>query len=189
MFDPVSLPENIRASRNEREASWSNWSIRSLFGIGITSACPLATESNIFIDISNGLFDILPEKQESQNLHDDKIQVFDVAKLVENGINNLSVKYKKPLIYGWITRPKIHATRFLKGHGNEKGGIVTKIFNENTRSQKIVYLDVIPWFLRIYLHTLRVIIFYALVPFPLFGTTVCRICNFAGFKQKFYISS
>ena len=49
VFDPVSLPDNIRASSSEREASWSNWSIRTLFGIGITSACPMATESSIFI--------------------------------------------------------------------------------------------------------------------------------------------
>ena len=52
VFDPVSLPDNIRASTSEREASWSNWSIRSLFGIGITSACPMATESSIYIDES-----------------------------------------------------------------------------------------------------------------------------------------
>ena len=42
------------------------------------------------------------------------------------------------------------------GHGNEKGGIVTKIFNEGQKPLKIVYLDIIPWFLRVYLHTLKV---------------------------------
>ena len=52
VFDPVSLTDNIRASSSEREASWSNWSIRTLFGIGITSACPMATESSILIDES-----------------------------------------------------------------------------------------------------------------------------------------
>ena len=48
-------------------------------------------------------------------------------------------------------------TYFLfTGHGNEKGGIVTKIFNEGQKPLKIVYLDIIPWFLRVYLHTLKV---------------------------------
>ena len=42
------------------------------------------------------------------------------------------------------------------GHGNEKGGIVTKVFNESPKPLKIVYLDIIPWFLRVYLHTLKV---------------------------------
>jgi len=158
VFDPVSLPDNIRSSMSEREASWSNWSIRTLFGIGITSACPLATESSIFIDesLSSGLFDILPSQVESQVLSDGNIKVFDLNKLVSNGINNLSIKYKKPLIFGLIGKPKIYATRYLKGHGNEKGGIVTKIFNEGQKPLKIVYLDIIPWFLRVYLHTLKV---------------------------------
>ena len=44
----------------------------------------------------------------------------------------------------------------ITGHGNEKGGIVTKIFNEGQKPLKIVYLDIIPWFLRVYLHTLKV---------------------------------
>jgi len=158
VFDPVSLPDNIRSSMSEREASWSNWSIRTLFGIGITSACPLATESNIFIDesLSRGLFDILPSQLETQVLSNGDIRVFDLNKLVSNGINNLSIKYKKPLIFGLIGKPRIHATRYLKGHGNEKGGIVTKIFNEGQKPLKIVYLDIIPWFLRVYLHTLKV---------------------------------
>ena len=44
------------------------------------------------------------------------------------------------------------------GHGlcAIKGGIVTKISNEGHEDLKIVYLDIIPWYLRVYLHTLKV---------------------------------
>ncbi len=154
VFDPASLPDNLRASLTERESSWSNWSIRTLFGIGVTSACPLAEFSKIFIEKQDN-FDILPGNQHSEEL--DNLRIFNVNKLVANGINNLSVKYQKPLVYGWIAKPRIYATRYLKGHGNEKGGIVTKIFNEGTGALKVVYLDVIPWFLRVYLHTLTVV--------------------------------
>ena len=154
VFDPASLPDNLRASLTERESSWSNWSIRTLFGIGVTSACPLAEFSKIFIEKQDN-FDILPGNQHTEEL--DNLRIFNVNKLVANGINNLSVKYQKPLVYGWISKPRIYANRYLKGHGNEKGGIVTKIFNEGTGPLKVVYLDVIPWFLRVYLHTLTVV--------------------------------
>lgn len=144
----------------QREANWSHWSIRSLFGIGITSACPVAFESNIYIDTTSGSFDILPEGQESASIEASNkrtLQVFDIKKLVESGINNLNIKAKKATVYGLIPKPTLHATRYFKGHGNEKGGIITKIFNEGQQPLKVVYLDIIPWYLRIYLHTLKVV--------------------------------
>ena len=69
----------------------------------------------IHIFFFSGLFDILPSQVESQVLSDGNIKVFDLNKLVSNGINNLSIKYKKPLIFGLIGKPKIYATRYLKG--------------------------------------------------------------------------
>ena len=56
VFDPLSLPDNLRSALHERESASSNWSIRTLFGIGVTSACPLATSSRILIDTSSGEF-------------------------------------------------------------------------------------------------------------------------------------
>ena len=69
----------------------------------------------IHIFFFSGLFDILPSQVESQVLSEGNIKVFDLNKLVSNGINNLSIKYKKPLIFGLIGKPKIYATRYLKG--------------------------------------------------------------------------
>ena len=69
----------------------------------------------IHIFFFSGLFDILPSQVESQILSDGNVKVFDLNKLVSNGINNLSIKYKKPLIFGLIGKPKIYATRYLKG--------------------------------------------------------------------------
>ena len=154
------LPDNLRSTANEKEANWSHWSIRTLFGIGITSACPVADESHIFVDVSQDTFDILPQNLEIKSIQikDDgrTLKMFDVSKLVENGINNLSAKYKKQTIYGFIPKPRIYATRYFKGHGNEKGGIITKIFNEGQKPLKVVFLDIIPWYLRVYLHTLKI---------------------------------
>ena len=71
----------------------------------------------IHIFFFSGLFDILPSQVESQILSDGNVKVFDLNKLVSNGINNLTIKYKRPLIFGLIGKPKIYATRYLKGMG------------------------------------------------------------------------
>ena len=155
VFDPLSLPDNVRSALYEREAATSNWSIRTLFGIGVTSACPLATSSRILIDTSSGEFELLPSKSHVEQIQD--IYVFDIKRLVEQGVNNLSAKYLKTKIYGIFPKPRIHATRFLIGHGNERGGIVTKIFNEGTKPLRVILLDMIPWYLRVFLHSMKVL--------------------------------
>lgn len=43
------------------------------------------------------------------------------------------------------------------GYGQERGGIKVNIFNKSTNmTVPIIYYDVIPWFLKLYLHTLKV---------------------------------
>ena len=155
VFDPLSLPDNLRSALHERESASSNWSLRTLFGIGVTSACPLATSSRILIDTSSGEFGLLPSNSNVDQI--EEILVYDVKRLVEQGINNLSAKYKKTKVYGLFPKPTIHATRFLIGHGNERGGIVTRIYNEGTKPLRVILLDVIPWYLRVFLHSMKVL--------------------------------
>jgi hypothetical protein len=44
--DPNIIPENADTNRPV------SWSIRSLFGIGLTSTCPMAETSNIYVDVT-----------------------------------------------------------------------------------------------------------------------------------------
>jgi len=54
-----------------------------------------------------------------------------------------------------ILNKKDFSKRYLVGHGHQKGGVVTKIVNNDpVNSQNVVYLDILPWFLRVYLHSL-----------------------------------
>ena len=102
-FILTGLPDNLRVSATEKESNWSHWSIRTLFGIGITSACSVADSSKIFIDVTQDTFELLPENQESQEIvlktEERTLKEFDVQNLVNAGINNLSAKYKnKPFM-------------------------------------------------------------------------------------------
>ena len=46
---------------------------------------------------------------------------------------------------------------FLQGYGEEFGGITCLLTNEHeSKTVKIIYFETIPWYVRVYLHTLKV---------------------------------
>lgn len=52
--------------------------------------------------------------------------------------------------------PPLYAERSLTGHGQERGGVQTILTNPSeTESVEFVYMESLPWFMRIYLHTLE----------------------------------
>ena len=45
----------------------------------------------------------------------------------------------------------------LTGYGQEQGGVMTRIYNNHPKKRMtIAYLETVPWFLRVYYHTLVV---------------------------------
>ncbi|KAL1898497.1 Subunit of the glycosylphosphatidylinositol transamidase complex-like protein [Sporothrix stenoceras] len=51
--------------------------------------------------------------------------------------------------------PLLYAERSLTGHGAERGGVQTILTNPSTDTEvEFVYMESLPWFMRIYLHTL-----------------------------------
>lgn len=51
--------------------------------------------------------------------------------------------------------PPLYAERSLTGHGQERGGVQTILTNpSDTEHVEFVYMESLPWFMRIYLHTL-----------------------------------
>ena len=95
----------------------ASWSIRSLFGIGLTSTCPIASTSNIYFDITRDLFTIQPKPRKIQSLDSGSrsVAVYDLAQVLDEGVANLIVNNNKATVYGLIPRPNLHATRYVIG--------------------------------------------------------------------------
>jgi hypothetical protein len=53
-------------------------------------------------------------------------------------------------------KPGIVAHKYLTGYGHERGGVTVNIFNQLNGSQEVDYFDSVPWYLKLYLHTLKV---------------------------------
>lgn len=144
-----------------RRAENTDWNLKHLFGIGLSSPCPMADSSQIFVDISAKNFQLTPvpdrEVMSGSGKNVKTYGIYDLKTFSPDGrIKNLSARYNKPHIYGIIHSPPLTATRYLTGAGQEHGGIRTSIKNVGKEPVTVVYLDVIPWFLRLYLHTLKI---------------------------------
>ena len=60
-----------------------------------------------------------------------------------------------PQTFNNISRPLLYAFRSFTGHGQERGGVKTILTNPSTTSSiEFVYFETLPWFMKIYLHTL-----------------------------------
>lgn len=138
----------------------ADWSIRKLFGQGLNGACSLSDSSKVFLDITEKDFEITPKplkKVISKRGGSETIYAeYDVKKLTEvNKMMNIAVVNKKQKPIPIVSPPPLYAKRFLQGTGKERGKIVNQITNTHWSALNFVILENIPWFVPIYLHTLK----------------------------------
>jgi phosphatidylinositol glycan class T len=143
------------------------WSLSRIFGRPIRGSCPLGKEDGA---VSLGLrLDVPAERT---------IEVIADATVLQGESNDglagpgLSRAYQIPDGKDFdlflpqqtlseqsspaLAQPSLYATRQMTGYGAERGGIHSLLRNPNPYPQRAVYLESLPWFLRPYIHTLKV---------------------------------
>lgn len=139
-----------------------SWTLRKLFGQGILNTCPLAESSNIYVDISSNStksnqFTLTPspdkEITSQRGGHTNLYAVYNVKNVpmtIQSTFTGNDVKnYNIP--------PPLHVNMYKTGYGQQKGGIVTKVYNNHWGELEIVVLKNIPWYVPIYLHSMKII--------------------------------
>jgi len=152
LFDPAvynSRPDN------------TDWSVKKLFGIGLAGACPMAANSQVFVEQSSRAVEVTPAPHHTltsgSGTNTRTWGVYDMAVWGEEGrLRDLAGHHPGRHIYGSTRSPALTATRYQSGTGQERGGITAELRNSGSREVTVVYLEVIPWYLRLYLHTLQV---------------------------------
>lgn len=149
------------------------WSLTKLFGNPIKRKCPLAEHSRIYVDISelddkNKLYP--PTHDEfrilsSEDPKDHRIYaVFDAVPALQTNSTitkdiNLGIKqnqiFKRPPASSRPNVP-IQLRTHIAGTGLTDGTIVATVTNDLDQSVRITYMDAIPHFLRVYMHTLSI---------------------------------
>ena len=139
----------------------TDWSLKQLFGIGLSSKCPMASTSNMFVDLTGSKFSLSPKSDRElvtgggTNVR--KYGVYDMTRWSPDArIRDLVASHVRPHIYGIVPSPVLTISRHLTGLGQERGGLRASVRNTGKEEVTIVYLDIIPWYLRLYLHTLSI---------------------------------
>lgn len=136
-----------------------NWSFKKLFGQGIMSGCPLAKSSNIYVDITSNTsnsFTLSPEPDEYVlSVRGGYETKFARYKMKSYPMSMAAIHTDKQ-IFAVNLPPPIYGNQYITGYGQERGGIVTKIYNNHWTKLDVVVLQNIPWFVPVYLHKLKI---------------------------------
>lgn len=83
--------------------------------------------------------------------------LFDTA-MINNSRNlNIQLKWKRPPDNEALPVPFLHAQRYVSGYGLQKGELSTLLYNSHPyRAFPVLLLDAVPWYLRLYVHTLTI---------------------------------
>lgn len=130
------------------------FSVKSLFGSPVSTTCSIASTSEVVIKS--------PESGTlATNLDPTSAEVttkdgFTYSSFPVTPKFDVSVSYQTPSGYAIPDPPMLYAHRFLSGYGQELGSIVCEIHNNAEEDVQIIYTDYIPWYLRMYVHTLSI---------------------------------
>ncbi|NXJ15026.1 PIGT transamidase, partial [Odontophorus gujanensis] len=148
----------------------TDWSLFKMFSRTLTDACPLASESKVYVDISpkNKGKELLEVTPTPTSVHEAIVQgdkttfaVYDLLSPVLFNTSrslNVQLKWKRPEDSSELSTPILHAQRYVSGYGLQTGEIITVIYNTHPyRAFPVILLETVPWYLRLYVHTLTII--------------------------------
>ncbi|CAF0939623.1 unnamed protein product [Didymodactylos carnosus] len=149
----------------------NEWSLRSIFGQNMNGACPLSDITNVYIDLElSKLYHMTLSPLADYTIESNgrTLVVYDVnnMKQTSHGTFSLSCKHDRPSTDYWLlaennkennTLPYLYVHRYTTGYGARNGGIKTQIYNTPDTTTTLLYFEQIPWYFRVFLHTLKII--------------------------------
>jgi GPI-anchor transamidase subunit T len=137
------------------------WSLSSIFGRAIRGSCPLGGSQDTVYDVSldvdpSRTVEIIvdaPVPQSTAKVGQSRGYSIPEGKDFDLSLPQQAPDPKKPS--PGLEQPPIFASRQITGYGAERGGMHALLRNPHPYTQRIVYLESLPWFLRPYVHTLK----------------------------------
>jgi phosphatidylinositol glycan class T len=137
------------------QKSHDGWSLSALFEKKIRKSCPLAHHSSVIVKKSQAPFDqefVLDEA--ADEIADNGDNIYDLSKRSDF---DLSLKWKEgDASFAPKVPQSFYFERYFTGHGQERGGLLVELSNPTSKPLDIVLFQVIPWYLKFYMHTLTV---------------------------------
>lgn len=136
-----------------------DWSLSQIFGRPIKGSCPLGDRSDavdVFLDTTSGQRVELIAHSDS-NDGAPILEVTDTRKFRLQASKDFDIKVPAMVNGAHGSGDSLlRASRQMTGYGQERGGMHAVITNPHDKALQVVYLESLPWFLRPYVHTLKV---------------------------------
>ena len=131
-----------------------DWSLSSLFGKKITRLCPPSAErAEISLHLDTALGRLLERNGSNTDQNTGRVRYTGQAALVQQNIGiDFNDNGTPP---STLAPSEILVERHLTGSGQERGTLFTRIENVSGAGVELVGLEVLPWYLRLSMHTLR----------------------------------
>lgn len=133
------------------------WGLSRIFGRPIQGSCPVGDRqhaTDVILDVpSERTVDAIPENSPEIVTSTDIQRLYRLKEGQE-----LDLRLPHQILEQQQTHRQslLHAQRQMTGYGQERGGMHIVIINPHPHSQRVVYLENLPWFLRPYMHTLAI---------------------------------
>ncbi|XP_017869235.1 PREDICTED: GPI transamidase component PIG-T [Drosophila arizonae] len=148
------------------EQSNTDFSLRRLFGMGLNGYCEMASSSKIYVQLNEQgeRFQLTPTPQEevlsTVGGHNVLFGVYDIQQQFEEpGARLFNIAWLGPKGNSkreHTSPPPLYAHRYLLGNGQKHGRIATEVTNTHYEPLPVVLMELVPWYVHAYLHTLRI---------------------------------
>ncbi|EME50174.1 hypothetical protein DOTSEDRAFT_50287 [Dothistroma septosporum NZE10] len=133
------------------------WSLSRIFGRPVQGSCPVGDKQStvdITLDVPGDReVELVPEAALTSAMRSDTTRFFIIEEGREFDLKLPQQAIGQPLE---LNPTLLSASRQMTGYGQERGGMHTLITNPAPYAQKVVFLESLPWFLRPYMHTLKI---------------------------------
>ncbi|KAJ1765446.1 Subunit of the glycosylphosphatidylinositol transamidase complex-like protein [Coemansia sp. RSA 1813] len=133
-----------------------SWALGELMERDVEAACPVSSKSTVQVVLPEAGVQVFPEPARRETLVGQNTYVYDIQKQDAASIRfEFSTTDEKETQAQLL--PVVTAHRHVNGHGGgSSGGVETEIINRSNKPMGITYFDSLPWYLRVYLHTLAI---------------------------------
>ncbi|KAJ1825791.1 Subunit of the glycosylphosphatidylinositol transamidase complex-like protein [Coemansia sp. RSA 2599] len=137
------------------------WSLSELMDTHVAQACPVANRSTVRVLASPGSgVSVKPEASSRSKLAGLDMYVFDMLKQRNEAVADIELLFEAqgPSSRSGASteQPAVAVHRYVTGHGGSSGGVEATVINRGDKPVDILYLDSLPWYLRVYSHTLTI---------------------------------
>lgn len=131
-----------------------HWTLSDIFGRQIAGECPLSTNTDHIVVNAPPNWDVhIMNSNNPGVLFSTPINAFSLKSDWNHDLLFRSSDSSK--VVEKVT-PSVYMERSFTGYGQDRGGIRTEFSNPLDKEAHFIYLEVLPWYMRPYLHTLKI---------------------------------